>query len=199
MHIQPHTQRGRVHASTRLESADPQGEPMLQSGDLAPLFSLPDADMEIFDLASLRGKQHVVLYFYPRDNTPGCTLQATDFSDREGDFAAHDCTVIGISPDDCLTHAQFRDDHGLAVRLLSDQETEVCQLYDVWRAREVDGLRKMGVLRSTFIIDKDGVVRHVLYNVSPRGHAAAVFNLVKQLNTRNSNGNSQEHRRNPQV
>lgn len=172
---------------------------MLQSGDLAPLFSLPDADMEIFDLVSLRGKQHVVLYFYPRDNTPGCTQQAADFSDREGDFAAHDCTVIGISPDDCLTHAEFRDEHGLSIRLLSDQETEVCQLYDVWRAWEVDGLTKMRVLRSTFIIDKEGVIRHALYDISPRGHAAAVFDLVKQLNTRNGNGNRQEHRRNPQV
>jgi thioredoxin-dependent peroxiredoxin len=172
---------------------------MLQSGDLAPLFSLPDADMEIFDLASLRGKQHLVLYFYPRDNTPGCTLQAADFSDREGDFAAHDCTIIGISPDDCLTHAEFRDEHGLSIRLLSDQENEVCQLYDVWRAREVDGMQKMRVLRSTFIIDKEGVVRHALYNVAPRGHAATVFDLVKQLNTRNGNGNRQEHRRNPQV
>jgi len=172
---------------------------MLQSGDLAPLFSLPDADMEIFDLASLRGKQHLVLYFYPRDNTPGCTLQAADFSDREGDFAAHDCTIIGISPDDCLTHAEFRDEHGLSIRLLSDQENEVCQLYDVWRAREVDGMQKMRVLRSTFIIDKEGVVRHALYNVAPRGHAATVFDLVKQLNTRNANGDRQEHRRNPQV
>lgn len=172
---------------------------MLQSGDLAPLFALPDADMEIFDLASLRGKQHVVVYFYPRDNTPGCTLQAADFSDREGDFAAHDCAVIGISPDDCLTHADFRDEHGLSVRLLSDHETEVCQLYDVWRARQVDGLCRMGVLRSTFVIDKDGVVRHALYDVSPRGHAAAVLDLVKQLNTRNGNGNRQEQRRNPQI
>lgn len=199
MHIEPQAPRGRVQATSRIESPDPQGEPMLQSGDLAPLFSLPDADMEIFDLASLRGKQHVVLYFYPRDNTPGCTIQAEEFSDREGDFAAHDCAVIGISPDDCLTHAQFRDDRGLSLRLLSDEETEVCQLYDVWRAREVDGLRKMGVLRSTFVIDKEGVIRHVLYNVSPRGHAAAVFSLVKQLNTRNGNGNRQEHRRNPQI
>lgn len=172
---------------------------MLQSGDLAPLFSLPDADMEIFDLASLRGKQHVVVFFYPRDNTPGCTQEAADFSDREGDFAAHDCAVIGISPDDCLTHAEFRDEHGLSIRLLSDQETEVSQLYDVWRAWQVDGLTRMRVMRSTFVIDKDGVIRHALYDISPRGHAAAVFDLVKQLNTRNGNGNRQEHRRNPQV
>jgi thioredoxin-dependent peroxiredoxin len=199
MPIEANPLHARVERSSPLESADPQGEPMLQSGDLAPLFSLPDADMETFDLASLRGKQHLVLYFYLRDNTPGCTMEAADFSDRDGDFGAHDCTVIGISPDDCLTHAEFRDEHGLSIRLLSDQETEVCQLYDVWRAREVDGLRKMGVLRSTFIIDKEGVVRHALYNVSPRGHAAAVFDLVKQLDTRNGNGNRQEHRRDPQV
>lgn len=199
MLIQPQAQHPRVQVPSRLESPDPQGEHMLQSGDVAPLFSLPDADMEPFDLASLRGKQHVVIYFYPRDNAPTCTLQATDFSDREEDFAAHDCAIIGISPDDCLTHAEFRDEHGLSIRLLSDQETEVCQLYDVWQAREVDGLQKMRVLRSTFIIDKEGIVRHALYNVAPRGHAATVFDLVKQLNTRNGNGNRQEHRRNPQV
>src|SRR5574337_310608 len=98
MPLQAHTPHARVESASPLKSAEPDGGAMLQSGDLAPLFSLPDADMETFDLASLRGKQHLVLYFYPRDNTPGCTLQAADFSDREGDFAAYDCTVIGISP-----------------------------------------------------------------------------------------------------
>lgn len=199
MPVQAHPLHPRVESSSPLASTNPDEEAMLHNGDLAPLFSLPDSDMETFDLASLRGKQHVVLYFYPRDNTPGCTLQAADFSDRESEFAAYDCTVVGVSPDDCLTHAEFRDEHGLSVRLLSDEETEVCQLYDVWRARQVDGLRRMGVLRSTFIIDKEGVVRHALYNVTPRGHAAAVYDLVKQLNSRNGNGNRQEHRRNPQV
>jgi peroxiredoxin Q/BCP len=154
---------------------------MLQSGDTAPLFSLPDADMEIFDLESARGKHHVVLYFYPRDKTPGCTMQAADFSDHEEEFSRHDCIVLGVSPDDCLTHAEFRDQEGLSVRLLSDADTDVCRLYKVWQQREVDGVKKMGVRRSTFIIDKDGVIRHALYDVAPRGHVAAVFELVKEL------------------
>ena len=199
MYSQTHTRRRGAARSPHLESPEPTGEPMLESGDLAPMFSLPDADMDRFDLASLRGTQHAVIYFYPRDNTPGCTLQAADFSDREGDFAAHDCVILGVSPDDCLTHAQFRDDHGLSIRLLSDSDTEVCRLYHVWRPREVDGVQKMGVLRSTFIIDKDGMIRDVLYNVTPRGHAAAVFNLVKQLNSRNGHANRQEYRRNSQI
>ncbi|MBS0545030.1 MAG: peroxiredoxin [Proteobacteria bacterium] len=159
---------------------------MLQSGDLAPSFSLPDADMEIFDLAAARGKQHVVLYFYPRDNTPGCTLQAADFSDHEDEFARHACMVVGVSPDDCLTHAEFRDNQGLSVRLLSDADTEVCRLYGVWQQKEVDGVKKMCVRRSTFIIDKQGKIRHALYDVTPRGHAAAVFELVKKLESHNA-------------
>jgi thioredoxin-dependent peroxiredoxin len=166
---------------------------MLQSGDIAPTFSLPDADMADFDLATENGKRHVVLYFYPRDKTPGCTLQAADFSDHEEEFARHDCVVVGVSPDDCLTHAEFRDEQGLSVRLLSDADTEVCRLYHVWRPKVVDGVEKVGVLRSTFIIDKQGVLRHALYDVTPRGHAAAVFELVKELES-NANGNRKEQR-----
>ena len=169
---------------------------MLQIGDSAPSFSLPDADMEAFDLAAERGRHHVVLYFYPRDNTPGCTLQAADFSDHEDDFAGHDCIVVGVSPDDCLTHAEFRDEHGLSVRLLSDVETEVCRLYHVWQAREVDGVRKMGVARTTFVIDKDGIIRHTFHNVAPRGHAAGVFELVRKLQKESLNGNRQKQRGN---
>jgi len=169
---------------------------MLQSGDPAPSFTLPDADMETFELSELKGKHHLVLYFYPRDNTPMCLRQAAEFSDHEDDFLRHGCLIVGVSPDDCLTHASFRDENGLSIRLLSDQDTEVCRQYDVWRAREVDGHTRMGVLRSTFIIDRDGVIRHALYDVSPRGHAAAVFELVKELESGHGNGNSQKHRRN---
>lgn len=169
---------------------------MLQIGDIAPAFSLPDADMETFDLAAERGRHHVVLYFYPRDNTPGCTLQAADFSDHEEDFARHDCIIIGVSPDDCLTHAEFRDQHGLSIRLLSDVETEVCRLYDVWQPKEVDGVKKMGVVRTTFVIHKDGTIRHALRDVAPRGHAAGVFELVRNLESEKINGNCQEQRRN---
>ncbi len=162
---------------------------MLKSGDIAPAFSLPDADMEIFDLASVLGKHNVVLYFYPRDKTPGCTLQAADFSDHEDDFGRYDCIVVGVSPDDCLTHAEFRDAEGLSIRLLADCDNEASRLYHAWRPKEVDGVKKMGVRRSTFIIDKQGTIRHALYDVVPRGHAAAVFELVKELEPNNTNRN----------
>jgi peroxiredoxin Q/BCP len=154
---------------------------MLQAGQPAPLFSLPDADMDIFDFASLHGKQHVVLFFYPKDGTPYCTMEAIDFSDHESDFNRLDCVVIGVSKDDCLAHADFRDRHGLSIRLLSDEDGEVCRKYGVMHYREHDGHKKLCLIRSTFIIDKQGVVRHALYDISPKGHAAEVFRLVKQL------------------
>lgn len=154
---------------------------MLQIGKAAPQFTLPDADMELFDSASLLGKQHVVLFFYPKDGTPFCTLEAIDFSDHESDFNRHDCAVIGLSRDDCLKHADFRDKHGLSIRLLSDDDGEVCRKYGVMHFREHDGHKKLCLIRSTFIIDKQGILRHAFYDVAPKGHAAEVFKLVKQL------------------
>lgn len=193
MLVSPQHASGRVLKPARLES--PTVPAALCEGQPAPLFSLPDADMEMFDLASVLGSNHVVLYFYPRDNTPGCTRQAIDFSDHDADFAKEKCIVIGISPDDCLTHADFRDEHGLSVELLADEEGEVCRLYGVWQSEMRDGVMKRGVRRSTFIISSDGVLRHVLHDVNPRGHAAEVFQLVKQLNSRKLNGNRQKHGR----
>lgn len=193
MLVSPPHASGRVLKPARLESPTVPAD--LCEGQPAPLFSLPDADMEMFDLASVLGSHHVVLYFYPRDNTPGCTRQAIDFSDHDADFAKERCIVIGISPDDCLTHADFRDEHGLSVELLADEEGEVCKLYGVWQSEMREGVMKRGVRRSTFIISSDGVLRHVLHDVNPRGHAAEVFQLVKQLNSRKLNGNRQKHGR----
>lgn len=160
---------------------------MLHAGQPAPLFSLPDADMEMFDFASLHGKQHAVLFFYPRDGTPYCTIEAIDFSDHESEFNRHDCAVIGVSRDDCLAHADFRDKHGLSIRLLSDEDGDVCRKYGVMHFREHDGHKKLCLIRSTFIIDKQGIVRHALYDISPKGHAAEVFRLVKQLGGKPTN------------
>lgn len=154
---------------------------MLRAGQAAPQLILPDADMEEFDLASLHGKQHAVLFFYPKDGTPYCTMEAIDFSDHESDFNRLGCAVIGISRDDCLAHADFRDKHGLSVRLLSDVEGEICRHYNVMHFREHDGHKRLDLIRSTFIIDKQGIIRHALYDVTPKGHAAEVFQLVKQL------------------
>ena len=154
---------------------------MLHVGDPAPELVLPDADMEVFDLQALRGERNVVLYFYPRDNTPGCTRQAIDFSDHVEDFERHDCSVVGVSPDDCLTHAEFRDLHGLSVRLLSDEDTEICRRYGVWESRTMDGTVRTGVTRTSFIIDKQGVIRHIFRNVAPRDHVTEVLQTLSKL------------------
>jgi peroxiredoxin Q/BCP len=154
---------------------------MLQPGQSAPDFSLPDADMEIFDFASLRGKHCAVVFFYPKDGTPYCTQEAIEFSDHEDDFNKLGCVILGISRDDCLAHAEFRDRNGLSIRLLSDVDGKVGHQYGVYHYREKDGHKKLTVVRSTFVIDRTGIVRHAFYEVSPKGHASEVYQLVKQL------------------
>ena len=155
---------------------------MLQTGQPAPLFTLPDADMELFALEALRGHQHAVLFFYPKDGTPYCTMEAIDFSDHEEEFNRLGCVICGVSRDDCLRHADFRDENGLSIRLLSDEDGEVCRKYGVAQMKEKDGHRKLCVVRSTFVIDKAGIIRHAFYDVNPKGHAAEIFRLVKQMN-----------------
>ncbi|MEW5771187.1 MAG: peroxiredoxin [Pseudomonadota bacterium] len=161
-----------------------QNEGALQAGNRAPDFELPDADMTIVRLADyLDDAQNkaVVLYFYVRDDTPGCTAEAIEFSDLEADFARHGAPVLGVSRDDCIRHGAFRDKHGITVRLLADKEGVACKAYGVLVNREVDGVLREGVTRSTFIIDKQGVVRHALYGVNAKGHAAEVLELVREL------------------
>ena len=157
---------------------------MLQVGHPAPSFSLPDATMEMMHLSTYRGKKNVVLYFYPRDGTPGCTIQAIDFSDREPEFARLDTVVFGISRDDVLSHAAFRDAQGLSVQLLADTEEVVCKKYAVIEEKIVDGKSRSTLSRSTFVIDKKGILRHVLRDVSPKDHADEVLKVVKTLNGR---------------
>ena len=155
---------------------------MLKVGLPAPVFDLPDADMSLVSLSSYKGSNHVVLYFYPKDGTPGCTIEAIEFSELQDDFLRHDAVVLGVSMDDCLSHGSFRDKHGLSVQLLADADGEVCEQYGVMHNKEVDGMvAKRCILRSTFVIDKKGVIRHAFYGVSPRHHAQEVLNLVKQL------------------
>ena len=137
--------------------------------------------MEIMDLLSYRGKKNVVLYFYPKDGTPGCTIQAIAFSDRENEFKKLDTVVFGVSRDDVLSHQAFRDEHGLTVQLLADTEEEVCRLYDVIQEKIVDGHTKCCLLRSTFVIDKKGVVRHILQDVNPRAHVNEVLKACKEM------------------
>jgi peroxiredoxin Q/BCP len=155
---------------------------MLKVGQPAPVFDLPDGDMNMVSLDGYRGVNNVVLYFYPKDDTPGCTLEAIDFSDLQDEFLDLDTIVLGVSMDDCMSHGAFRDKHGLAVQLLADEEGEVCEQYGVLRDKEADGkVVGRGIVRSTFVIDKNGAVRHVLYGVNARGHASNILNLVKEL------------------
>ena len=154
---------------------------MLQVGQPAPSFTLPDANLEMMDLSSYRGKKNVVLYFYPKDGTPGCTLQAIGFSDREDEFRKLDTIVFGVSRDDVLSHQAFRDEHGLTVQLLADTEQEVSRLYDVIQDKIVDGHPRSSLMRSTFVIDKKGVVRHILQEVNPRAHVNEVLKVCKEM------------------
>ncbi len=154
---------------------------MLQPGDEAPTFSLPNADMARVKLEQLLGRRNLVIYFYPKDDTPGCTMEALDFTDLHAEFDALDTDVLGISRDTCTSHGAFRDKYGLTVQLLADTEGEVCEAYGVWREKEAHGEKRMGIVRSTFLVDKAGVIRHALYDVKPKGHAAQILELVQSL------------------
>lgn len=154
---------------------------MLKPGDKAPEFSVPDTDMQMVNLGDFIGRYHVVMYFYPKDDTPGCTIEAVEFTDLEEDFADNNALVLGVSRDTCVTHGGFRDKHGISVRLLADTEGEVCDAYGVWMEREAHGKKRMTIVRSTFVIDKEGIIRHALYDVKPKGHAASVLELLKTL------------------
>lgn len=154
---------------------------MLNPGDQAPPFSLPDSDMHIISSSQFFGKQNLVIYFYPKDDTTGCTIEALELSDLTEEFEQLNTQVIGISRDNCVSHAAFRDKHGLTVQLLADTEGEACMAYDVWREKEKNGEKRMAILRSTFIIDKTGIIRQALYDVKPKGHAAQVIEFVRGI------------------
>lgn len=167
----------------------------LAPGAPAPLFTLPDADMEMFDLQEALSRHNVVLYFYPRDGMPSSTQQSILYSDHEAEFADCDAEVVGVSLDDCLRHADFRDEHGLSMRLLSDEDAEACRLYGVWQQQEIGGVPKASVQRKTFIIGRDGVIHRVFQDAGSREHLAAVLQSLKEL-TRSEHGDRQKHRRN---
>lgn len=153
----------------------------LTTGIEAPHFELPDSDMHNFSLTSQLGQRNVVLYFYPRDDTPGCTLEANDFTGLEDEFTKLETMVVGVSRDDCLSHASFRDKYGLSVLLLSDPDARVCKKYGVMYEKEVDGHKKISIKRSTFVIDQQGKLRHVMYGVQANGHAQEILNLIKEM------------------
>jgi peroxiredoxin Q/BCP len=154
---------------------------MLKQGDVAPGIELPTSDMTMLGLAEFKGKKNVALYFYPKDDTPGCIIEAVEFSDLMDEFTAADTVILGVSKDTCISHTSFRDKHGLVVQLLADVEGQVCEAYGVWQEKEKDGVKRMGLVRSTFVIDKQGIIRYALYNIHPKEHAAGVLELVRGM------------------
>ena len=151
---------------------------MLKKGDMAPAIELPDTDMNERSLAEFAGSW-VVVYFYPKDDTPGCTIQANEFTDLSEEYAAAGITVLGISADDCFSHQVFREKFGLKIILLADVDMTACNDYGVYQEKEKSGVRKMGIVRSTFVIAPDGRLAYVEYGVTPKEHARQMLEFVK--------------------
>jgi peroxiredoxin Q/BCP len=154
---------------------------MLKTKQPAPPFSAQNQDHENIKLADFTGKKNMVLYFYPKDDTPGCTVEANEFTGLVEEFAKWNTVIVGVSKDSCESHRQFMDKFGLKVNLLADTDGKLCEAYGVWQEKEKDGVKKMGIVRSTFIIDKSGTLVDVEYGVNPQGHAQRVLEKVAAL------------------
>ena len=154
---------------------------MLEKNQKAPLFRSINQNNQMVILSDYAGKKNVVLYFYPKDDTPGCTIEANDFTRLAEEFSKYDTVVIGVSKDSCESHVDFINKYGLKVDLLADTSGELCESYGVWREREKNGVKSMAILRSTFIIDKQGKLVDVAYGVNHEGHAEEVLEKVKSL------------------
>lgn len=153
---------------------------MFEVGELAPLFSLKSDEGINIDLKDLRGK-NVVLYFYPKDDTPGCTIEAQDFTKKIADFEKLNCVVLGVSRDNIASHCRFVEKYSLAFNLLADEGGQVCKDYDVLREKSTFGKKYIGIDRSTFLIDKLGKIAHIWRSVSVKGHVEEVLTTLTEL------------------
>ncbi|MCC2637530.1 MAG: peroxiredoxin [Moraxellaceae bacterium] len=152
----------------------------LAIGDAVPDFRLPATSNKEVLLSALRG-WHVVLYFYPKDSTPGCTLEGQQFRDLFEDFKAARCMILGVSRDSLKAHENFKEKQCFPFELISDSNEELCQLFDVIKMKNMYGKQVQGIERSTFLIDQDGVLRGEWRKVKVEGHAQAVLEAVRQL------------------
>lgn len=156
--------------------------PMPQVGDSAPDFSAPATSGEKVSLSSFRGKKNVVLYFYPKDDTPGCTVQACSFNSASAGYGSSESVVLGMSPDNQASHQKFSDKFDLGgITLLSDEDHSICQKYGVWVEKNMYGRTYMGVQRATFLIGKDGRIHAIWPNVKVDGHSDEVLKVIGSL------------------
>lgn len=151
---------------------------MLEVGTKAPGFTLPDKNGNPVSISDFAGKK-VILYFYPRDNTPGCTRQACAFAAAYEEFKSMDAVIIGISKDSAASHQKFADKHSLPFILLSDPELSAIQAYGVWQEKKLYGKVSMGVVRSTYIIDEEGMIEKVMPKVKPDTNAAEILDYLR--------------------
>ena len=152
----------------------------LTIGDKAPEFNLPTDGDGMLALSSLKGKK-VVLYFYPKDSTPGCTTEAQDFRDRVKDFEQTGAVILGASKDSVKRHDNFKAKQSIPFALVSDEEGTLCDAYGVWIQKKLYGREYMGIERATFLIDAKGIIREIWHKVKVKGHADAVLDAVKTL------------------
>ena len=151
---------------------------MLTPGDPAPAFTLPADDGSVVSLASLRGRT-VVVYFYPKDDTSGCTTEACEIRDAWTDVQATGAVVLGVSPDGVASHVKFKRKYSLPFPLLADADHRVAEAYGAWGEKSMYGRKYFGILRSTFVIAPDGTIRQVFEKVQPKGHAAQILAALR--------------------
>jgi thioredoxin-dependent peroxiredoxin len=149
----------------------------MKVGEAAPKFTASDREGKSISLQDFQGRS-IVLYFYPKDNTPGCTTEAIDFTDKLAEFQALNTQVIGISPDSIASHGKFIDKHNLKIILLSDPEHQIAESYGVWQLKKFMGKEYMGIVRSTFLIDPTGKISQIWSNVRVKNHVDTVLKLI---------------------
>ena len=154
---------------------------MLQANTNAPAFTSTNQKNETINLSDFNGNKNVILYFYPKDDTPGCTIEANQFTDLFQEFTKLNTVILGVSKDDADSHQAFIDKFNLKIDLLADTDGKLCDSYGVWQEKEKNGVKKMGIVRSTFIIDQTGKLVDAEYGVAAEGHAQKVLDKIKNL------------------
>ncbi len=150
----------------------------LSTGQKAPEFTLPDETGQKRSLSEFKGR-YVLLYFYPKDDTPGCTTEACNFRDDYSQYQDADIVILGLSPDPPESHQKFKEKYQLPFSLLADEDHKVCELYQVWGPKKSFGKEYNGVHRTTYLIDPEGIIQHVFQKVSPAEHSAEVLELLR--------------------